>query len=53
MAPIEVNLDKYLDPAYLSVEAYQDLFTLGFTIPLITYLVAWGYQEVITFATKD
>lgn len=47
------DLDRFLDPAYLTTENYQLLFYTGFSLPLIIYLVAWGYQVVINFATKD
>jgi hypothetical protein len=35
------------------VDDLQMVFSTGFTIPLIIYLVAWGYQSVINFATTD
>lgn len=31
----------------------QTLWMLGFGYPIIFYLVAWAYQVVIDFATKD
>lgn len=36
-----------------SAEAIQTAFMAGCTLPLIAYLVAWGYQVVINFATTD
>lgn len=41
------------NPDFLTQPELQTAFGLGFTIPLIVYLVAWGYQSVIEFATKD
>ena len=35
------------------VEDMQQMWMLGFSLPMITYLVAWGYQTVINFASKD
>lgn len=34
-------------------EEIQQAFIAGFSLPLICYLVAWAYQLVINFATKD
>ncbi len=34
-------------------EDIQQAFTAGFSLPLICYLVAWAYQLVINFATKE
>ena len=31
----------------------QTAFMAGFSIPMITYLAAWGYGVVIRFASRD
>lgn len=41
------------DPQYYTAEDYELLFSAGFSLPLICYLVAWGYQTLINFATTD
>lgn len=35
------------------VEDLQTAFMLGFGLPITCYLVSWGYQVVINFASKD
>jgi hypothetical protein len=47
------TIDPVYDPLYFTTEDYQQLFMLGFALPMIVYLVAWAYQSVINFATKD
>lgn len=49
----EVSMSVIFDPDYLSVEQKQEIFVSTFSLPLIVYLVAWAYQTVINFATKD
>lgn len=42
-------LERVFDPAYLSSDDYQALFLTGLTLPLICYLTAWGFGQVIHF----
>ncbi len=49
-------MDDYfslLDPSFFTEVELQNFFIFFFSLPLITYLVAWGYQTVINFATSD
>lgn len=46
-------LRAFIDPDFLDTAQYQILFVSGFSLPMICYLVAWAYQSVINFATKD
>jgi len=36
-----------------TTEEIQLAFIAGFSLPVICYLVAWGYQTVINFALRD
>jgi hypothetical protein len=49
----ETFLSTLLDPSFITSEQYQMLFMLGLTTPLFGYIVAWGYQTVIGFMTKN
>jgi hypothetical protein len=42
-----------VDPSFFSTADYQTVFMFGFALPVTGYLVAWGYQTVINFATKE
>lgn len=41
------------DPSMISTTDYEMLFMLGLTTPLFAYFVAWGFQTVISFMTKN
>lgn len=42
-----------IDPALFTTTDYQTVFMFGFSLPVIAYLTAWGYQTVINFAVKE
>jgi len=46
-------MDPIWNPEYFTREEIQEFFKYFFSLPLIVYLVAWAYQTVINFATKD
>jgi hypothetical protein len=46
-------LSELFDPSFITIEQYQMLFMLGLTTPLFAFIVAWGYQTVIGFMTKQ
>lgn len=45
-------LERIFDPAFVSLDDYQMLFTAGFTLPLIAYITAWAFQSVISFLNQ-
>lgn len=51
--PVALTVEDLFNPQFVTTEQYQMIFSLFFSLPLIVYLVAWGYQTVINFATKD
>jgi hypothetical protein len=50
---VENILTAFIDPSYITQAQYETLFMLGLTTPLFAYFVAWGYQTVISFMTKN
>jgi len=46
-------MESFCDPNYFTQEDLQNFFIIFFSLPMTTYLVAWGYQTVINFATRD
>lgn len=52
-ADISYWLRAFIDPSFLDATQYQQIFMFGFTLPVLVYLVAWAYQTVINFATKE
>lgn len=42
-------LERIFDPNFLSAENYQLLFSLGFFTPILAYLCAWAFREIIVF----
>lgn len=47
----ETSIYAFMDPAYFSLADMQQIFVYSFSLPLVVFLVAWGYQTVIDFAT--
>ena len=41
----------FMDPEFFTQAEMQNIFSFSFSLPLIVFLVAWGYQTVIDFAT--
>jgi hypothetical protein len=42
-------LERIFDPNFLSADNYQLLFSLGFFTPVLAYLTAWAFREIIVF----
>lgn len=51
----ETNLSQWLEVIFSTPDAadIQAAFMVGFGLPVICFLVAWAYQVVIDFATRD
>jgi hypothetical protein len=49
----ETFLTHLFNPSFITTDQYQMLFMLGLTTPLFGYIVAWGYQTVISFMAKN
>jgi hypothetical protein len=52
-ADLSYFLRAFIDPSFFETSQYVQIFNLGFSLPVLAYIVAWGYQVVINFATKD
>lgn len=51
---VPLTIEDLLLPQRVPAEQYELVFNAFFFLPLTAYLVAWGYQTVISFfATKD
>ncbi|NRQ42607.1 hypothetical protein HRH59_08465 [Rheinheimera sp. YQF-2] len=47
-------INQLFDPNFLTEAEYTVLFQLGVTMPVMAYLVAWGFQVVInSLSEKD
>ena len=51
----ETNLSQWLEVIFgtPTTADIQTAFMVGFGLPVICFLLAWGYQVVINFATRD
>lgn len=49
----DMSASSFFATDYLTVAQKQEIFAYTFSLPLIVYLVAWAYQLVINFATKN
>ncbi|MBJ92451.1 MAG: hypothetical protein CL577_07595 [Alteromonadaceae bacterium] len=45
-------INQLFDPNFLTEADYSLLFQLGVSMPVMAYLVAWGFQVVINFLSQ-
>jgi len=45
-------MESFCDPNYFTQEDLQNFFIIFFSLPMTTYLVAWGYQTVRNLSSR-